>query len=177
MGREEPCKQISLACVGTAYSVWATLGLTLLMACVLSQSKLLRLQVALQGNCLKWALGCVHISGVNCSGSGSWVLHKGTDSVEPEFCALPRSKHLRLPGAWRAHSPQVGGASYHLPSPSRLVSWMRSRAPSLVCHVSPLGGWSLAATQLADFNSPGSQEDLVSNLEPACNLVGDALWG
>ena len=107
VGREEPCKQISLACVGTAYSVWATLGLTLLMACVLSQSKLLRLQIALQGNCLKWALGCVHISGVNCSGSGSWVLHKGTDSVEPEFCALPRSKHLRLPGAWRAHTPQV----------------------------------------------------------------------
>ena len=139
-GERGNCKQISLACVGTAYSVWATLGLTLLMACVLSQSKLLRLQVALQGNCLKWALGCVHISGVNCSGSGSWVLHKGTDSVGPAFCALPRSKHLRLPGAWRAHSPQVGGASHHLPSPSHLVSWMRSRAPSLVCHVSPLGG-------------------------------------
>ena len=26
MGREEHCKQISLACVGNAHSVWATLG-------------------------------------------------------------------------------------------------------------------------------------------------------
>ena len=38
--------------------------LLLLMACVLSQSILLRLQVALQGNCLKRALGCVHFPGL-----------------------------------------------------------------------------------------------------------------
>ena len=36
MGREEHCKQISLACVGSACSVSATLGLSPLMACVLS---------------------------------------------------------------------------------------------------------------------------------------------
>ena len=53
-------------------------------------------------------------------------LHKGTDWVGPEFCALPRCNQLRQPGAWRAHSPQVGGASYHLPGPSRLVSWVCS---------------------------------------------------
>ena len=47
VGREEHCKQISLACVGSARSVSATLGLPPLMACVLSQSTLLRLQVAL----------------------------------------------------------------------------------------------------------------------------------
>ena len=41
VGREEHCKQISLACVGSARSVLATLGLPLLMACVLSQSTLL----------------------------------------------------------------------------------------------------------------------------------------
>ena len=34
LGREEHCKQISLACVGSAHSAWATLGLTLLTACV-----------------------------------------------------------------------------------------------------------------------------------------------
>ena len=45
VGREEHCKQISLACV---HSDSATLGLPPLMACVLSQSTLLRLQVALQ---------------------------------------------------------------------------------------------------------------------------------
>ena len=49
VGREEDCKQIPLACVGSAHSVWATLGLTPLMACVLSRSTLLRLQVVLQG--------------------------------------------------------------------------------------------------------------------------------
>ena len=27
-------------------------------------------------------------------------IHKGADSVGPAFCALPRSKQLRRPGAW-----------------------------------------------------------------------------
>ena len=100
-------QQISLACVRSAHSVWATLGLPLFMVCVLSWSTLLRLQVALQGNCLKRALGCVHFPGLS-PGSGAWVLHKGADSVGPVFCALPKSKQLRRPGAWQAHSPQVG---------------------------------------------------------------------
>ena len=43
LGREEHCKQISLACV---HSDSATLGSPPLTACVLSQSTLLRLQVA-----------------------------------------------------------------------------------------------------------------------------------
>ena len=42
-------KKISLACVGSVRSVSAALGLPRLMVCVLSQSVLLRLQVALQG--------------------------------------------------------------------------------------------------------------------------------
>ena len=95
VGREENHKQISLACVGSACSVLATLDLSLLMACVLSQSTLLRLPVALQGISLKGALGCVHFPGLSCSGSGSWVLHKGADLVGPAFCALPRSEQLR----------------------------------------------------------------------------------
>ena len=64
-------------------------------ACVLSESTLLRFPVALQGNYLKQALGCVHFPGLRYSGSGSRVLHKGTDSVGPVFCALPRSEQLR----------------------------------------------------------------------------------
>ena len=79
----------------SACSVSAALGLPLLTVCVLSLSTLLRLQVALQGNCLKQALGCVHFPGLSHSGSGSWVLHKGTDLVGPVFCALPGSEHLR----------------------------------------------------------------------------------
>ena len=126
MGRDEHYKQKSLACVRSAHSVLATLGLPLLTACVLSQSTLLRLQVALWGNCLRQALGCVHFPGL--SRSGSWVLYKGTDSVRHVFCAFPRSEQLRRPGAWQVHSSQVGGggASYHLPGSSCSVSWLCS---------------------------------------------------
>ena len=94
-GREEHSKQISLVCVGSAHSVWATLGLPLFMACVLSWSTLLRILVILQGNCLKQALGSVYFPGLSHSGSGSQVLHKGTDSVGHASCALPRSEQFR----------------------------------------------------------------------------------
>ena len=142
MGREEHCKQISLACVGSACSVLATLGLPLLTACVLSQSTLLRLQVALQGNCLKQALGFVHFPGLSHSGSGSQVLHKGEDSVGPVFCALPRSEQLRRPGAWQVHSPPGRGGGLHLitsPVPAAQFSGCTAGAPSQVCRVSLLG--------------------------------------
>ena len=65
MGREEHCKQISLVCVGIAHSVWVTLGLPPLTACVLFLSTLLRLQVALKGNFPKQALGCMHFPGLS----------------------------------------------------------------------------------------------------------------
>ena len=57
VGREEHCKQISLACVGITHTVKTTLGLPQLMVPVFSWSTLLRLQVALKENCPKWALG------------------------------------------------------------------------------------------------------------------------
>ena len=41
------------------------------------------------------ALGCLHLPGLSCSGSGTRVVLRGTDSVGPAFCALPRSKQLR----------------------------------------------------------------------------------
>ena len=54
----------------------------------------------------------------------------------PGLPALPRSKllrfrseQLRQQGAWRAESPQVGSASYHLPGPSCLVSWVAAGVP------------------------------------------------
>ena len=114
-------------------AVSATLGLP--PACVLSQSTLLRLQVTLQGNYLKQALGCVHFSDPSLSGSGSQVLPKCTDLVGPAFCALPRSKKLRQPGTWQVHYPRWSGASYHLPSRSRLVSWVcnRSAVSGVLC--------------------------------------------
>ena len=89
LGREELCKQISLACVGSARSASAALGLPLLRVCVVSRSTLLRLQVALQGNCLKWALGYMHFS-------GSRLLCRELSEVSPGLYALPRSKPLRF---------------------------------------------------------------------------------
>ena len=116
------------AYMGSAHSVWTTLGVSQLMAPGLSQSTLLRLQVALKGNCSRWALGCVHFPGLCCTGSGSQVLYKGTDSVGPAFCALPRSEELRRPGAWRAHCPRRSLCLNHLPGPSRSVSWVRHKS-------------------------------------------------
>ena len=52
------------------------------------------------GNCLRRALGWEHFPGLSHSGLGSQVLPKGTESVGPEFCALPRSEQLSRPGAW-----------------------------------------------------------------------------
>ena len=121
MGRDKHCKQIPLACVGNAHSVLATLGLFLLTECVLSHSILLRLQVALQGNCLKPTLGCMHFPGLSCSGTGSWVLHKGLHFVP--FPGPSSSGHQILGG----HTlPRLGRESYHLPGPSHWVSWVRS---------------------------------------------------
>ena len=106
VGREEHCTQISLACVGNSCSVWTTLGLPPLRVCVLSQSTLLRLQVALQRNCLRRALGCVHFYIYTAHFQVLGYSTKAQTSAGPEFCALPRSKQLRQPGAWQAHCPR-----------------------------------------------------------------------
>ena len=37
----------------------------------------------------------MHFPGLSFSGSGSWVLLKGTDSTGHVFCMLPRSEQLR----------------------------------------------------------------------------------
>ena len=69
------------------------------------------------------------------------------------------------------------GESYHLPCPSCLVSWVHSRSTvsGVPCASSGelISGWTL----LADVNHPGSQEDLVSNWEPAHSLAEDAVSG
>ena len=54
------------------------------------------------GNRPRPALGCMHLPGLSCSGSGTQVVLRGADSVGPAFCALPSSEQLRRPGAWRA---------------------------------------------------------------------------
>ena len=47
------------------------------------------------GNNPRLALGCMHLPGPSRSGSGTRVVLRGTGSVGPAFCALPRSEQLR----------------------------------------------------------------------------------
>ena len=122
MGSEEPCKQISLTCVGVLAVYAPHWVCPNSLHHVLFGSTLLRLQVVLQGYCPNWALPFVHFPLLNCLGSGSQVLRKGTDSVGHVFCALPRSGQLRRPGAWWAHCPRWAMHLNHLPDPGCLVS-------------------------------------------------------
>ena len=137
---------------------------------------LVRLQVALLGNCLRRALDCVHFPDVCHSGSASRILHQGTDLVGPAFCALPRSEQHRWPGAWRAHS-QFGSASYLLPSPRHSVSWVHHESTVSGVPCVSFGGL------ISDCHHPGGYQPfripgrLVSNWEPAHSLVDDAISG
>ena len=153
VGREEHCKPISLVSVESARSVWATLGLPPVTACVLFQSSLFRLQVVLQGNCLKQALGCVHYPGLSCSGSGSWVLHKGTDLVGHAFCVLSRFEQLRQPAAWLAHCSRWAVHLNHLPRPSCLVS--RVHCKSTVSGVPCVSSGELISPRCQPSRIPG----------------------
>jgi len=47
------------------------------------------------GNCLRPALGCMHLPGLSRSDSGTQVVLRGADLVGPAFCALPRSEQLK----------------------------------------------------------------------------------
>ena len=59
------------------------------------------------------------------------------------------------------------------PVPATWFARCATKALSQLCHVSPLGSWSPAATLLEDVHHPVSQEDMVSNWEPAHSLVED----
>ena len=151
MGREEHCKQISQACVVSARSVGTSLGLPQLMvvcafqvytaqapgcsAGALSKAGLHSVHfpgqapVALQANCPKWALHFVHFPGLTCSGSGSgsWVLHKGTDSVGCILCPSRVSSsgdHVLGDCRWTVLLD-------HLPGPSCLVSQVYCKSTDL----------------------------------------------
>ena len=101
------------------------------------------------GNCLRWALGCMHFPGLSLSGLGTWVLLKGADLVGPEFCALLRSEPLKWPGVWWARSLLL----IAFPISAAQFSGCTTNAPSQV-----------------DVDRPESQKVLVSN--KACLQFG-----
>ena len=131
-GRETASKYHS--CVGSARRVWATLGLPLLTVCVLSQSTLLRLQVALQGagpelralprsKPLKF-----RFSGTPQRRRLSWV------------CILCPSQ-IRAAQATRCLASVLSQVGILITSPVWAAQFLgcAPRVPSQVCHVSPLG--------------------------------------
>ena len=134
-------------------------------------STLLSLQGALQDHCPKWAL---HFPGL--SHSGSWVLHKGTDS----------GVHIVLfPGPSRSgdqvlceHTVPGALCLNQIPSPGCSVSWVH--------HKSTISGMLCVSSGelISGFDPPGRCQPsripgrFVSNWEPALSLVEDAgLWG
>ena len=90
--REEHCKQISLACV---HSDSATLALPPTHGVCAFPVYTAQTLGCSARNYLMWALVCMHFPGLSHSGSGSWVLHKGTDLVGPAFYTRPRPEQLR----------------------------------------------------------------------------------
>ena len=178
MGREEHCKQISLACVGSARSVSGTLGLPLFTACVLSQSTLFRLRL-LAGELSEVGLGLHALPRSK--------LLRCSFSVTPQrrrlgwACVLCPSQ-VRAAQATRclASTLSPGGRRVLSPPWSQPLGFLggsaRTRLSCTMC-LSPLESWSLAATLPADVNRLESQEVLVSNWEPAHSLVEDAISG
>ena len=126
---------------------------------------------------------------------------RGLSQVGPAFYVLPRSKPLRFLGALQGHRPRWAVCFVPFPGPSHSGDWVlgqhrvpggpcilctslvpatqfpecATKAPSQVYRVSPLRSRSQAVTLLADVNHPGSQEDVISNWEPAHSLAEDAV--
>ena len=84
--REGCCKQVTLACARNAL---ATLGLPPLMVHVPSLPTQAQALGCSAGNRLRPALGCMHLPGLSRSGSGTWVVLRGADSVGPAFVPFP----------------------------------------------------------------------------------------
>ena len=123
------------------------------------------------GNCLMLSLCYMHSPGLRCSGSGSWVLHKGADLVGPAFCARPRSEQLRQPGAWRVQSPPVEGCDLSPSLSQQLgflgVQWMRL----LRCAVCLFWGanlWLKCSQQMSTIQNP--KKSWLA-MKSACSLV------
>ena len=86
--------------------------------------------------CREWALGCMHFPGLSCSGSGSWVVHKGTDLVGHAVVPVPGPTHPS------DHESTVPGELFVLITSLVPDTWFpgcTARALSQGCCVSPLG--------------------------------------
>ena len=169
MGSEEHCKQIPLACVGSACSVSATLGLPPLTACVFSQSTMLRLQVA------QWG-----------ADPGLRALPR-SKPLRFRFSGTPQRHRLGWAcvlcrSGLSSSGDQVRGehtllrccASYHLLGPS---SWVSGHA-HLWCAMCLFQGadlWLQPSRRMSAIQN--LRKSLVRNWKPVRSLVGDTLSG
>ena len=74
------------------------------------------------GNCLMWALGCMHFPGL--SPSGSWILYKGADLVGLAFCTIPGPSSSGDQVLGMRSGPQLKALTYPVPGSSRSVFWV-----------------------------------------------------
>ena len=117
--REEHCKQITLAC---ARSVLATLGLPrsrcVCFPCLHCLDSRLLCQKLSEAS-----PGCMFFPGLSHSGSGTWVVLRGADSVGPAFCALSQVQAAQVT---RCLASTVF-VTYHLPCLCRSIFWVYNR--------------------------------------------------
>ena len=170
LGREEHCKQISLACVGSACRVLAILGLPLLTVCVFPVYTAQALGCSPR-NCLRRALGCMHFPGLSCSGSGScrlgWAYVLCSSHVQA--AQVTRCLVSAVAPSWRL-CPVAS------PVPAAWFSGYTTGMPSQVCCVSLLGAdlWLRSSRQMLTVQHP---KKFWLTTKPACSLVEEASLG
>ena len=146
VGREEHCKQITLASVGSGPSVLATLGLPPLMVCVFS---------------------CLHCL-------GSRLLCWELSEAGPGLYALSRSKPLRFRFSDTPQRRRLGWACVLCPSQVRAAQVMRclasANAATYRLPATRLSGCTTGAPSQVDVDCPEPQEVLVS--KEACLQFG-----
>ena len=149
MRREGPCRQISLACLGSTHSVPATLGLPPLTACVLPLSTLLSSWLLYRER----ALSCMHLPGPSCSGSGFRVLHKMQTWLGLHFVPSPAQAAQATTGAPYVSSGKLISGCDPLGGcrPSRISASLWLETGSLFLQ---FGRDTVSGAEFAPFPSP-----------------------
>ena len=138
VGREGHCKQIPLACVGSAHSGWTTLSLSQSKPACTSQLHTAQAPVCSARTLSQVCPVILHFRSL--SHLGSRVPHKGTEPRWPvHFVPFPGPNHS---GDQELGECTVPGGPCILCNSLALAAWFSGcamREQSHVCHVSPLG--------------------------------------
>ena len=119
----------------------------------------------------EWALSCMHCPGPSRSGSGSWVLHKETDSLGPAFCSFPgqsSSGNQELD----AHTLQV---QRDFSPPQSQPQFPGALVGCALCLFRGANLWLWPSRWMSTIQN--LRKSLVRNWKSVCSLVGDAISG